>query len=278
MGIETIAPSVADDPRFCAWWGRFLRGGASPTMTVLLNRANIQIDVRHILPSIHVPTLILHAAEDQATPLVHGQYLANHIPGAKLVELEGRDHLPFVGAPERIVAEIKTFITGEHEAHEADRAVVTVLFTDIVDSTRLASELGDTRWSDLLDTHHQAVRHQLAVHRGREVKTTGDGFHAVFDGPARAIRCACAIRDATRDLGVSVRAGMHTGECELRDHEVEGIAVHIAARVAALATGGEVLVSQTVKDLVAGSGLEFEDRGLHSLKGVPDQWHILAVA
>jgi pimeloyl-ACP methyl ester carboxylesterase len=277
VGIEYIAPSRANDLRFKEWWAKFLRNSASITTSALISRANMEVDIRHILPSIQVPTLILHAKGDLLVTIENGRYLAEQIPGASLVELETPDHLPWVGNPEQVVAEIKGFLTGHHEEHDVDRAVVTVLFTDIVDSTRLASELGNTAWWDLLEAHNAAIRHELTIHRGREVKSTGDGFHAVFDGPARAIRCGCAIREAVTRIGLSVRIGMHTGECELRSDQIEGVAVHIAARVAALAEGGEVLVSQTVKDLVAGSGLEFEDRGEHALKGVPEKWRVLAV-
>jgi pimeloyl-ACP methyl ester carboxylesterase len=277
VGIEYIASSRANDSRFREWWAKFLRNSASITTSILISQVNMTVDIRHILSSIQVPTLILHAKDDPMVTIEHGRYLAEHIPDASLVELDTPDHLPWVGNPEQVVAEIKGFLTGHHEVHDVDRAVVTVLFTDIVDSTRLASELGNTAWWDLLEAHNSAVRHELAIHRGREVKSTGDGFHAVFDGPARAIRCGCAIREAVKRIGMSVRVGMHTGECELRSDQIEGVAVHIAARVAALAKGGEVLVSQTVKDLVAGSGLEFEDRGEHALKGVPEQWRVLAV-
>lgn len=277
VGLESIAPSVSADPRFRNWWAKFLRGSASLTTASELARFGYDIDIRHLLKSIQVPTLILQATKDKMRHIENGRYLASSIPSATLVELETEDHLPAIGCPEQIVAEIRRLVTGHHQAHDVDRVVATVLFTDIVDSTRLAAELGDTPWRDLLDAHHAAVRHELTVHRGREVKSTGDGFHAVFDGPARAIRCGCAIREAVSSIGVLVRVGMHTGECEMRSDQIEGVAVHIAARVAALAKGGEVLVSQTVKDLVAGAGFNFEDRGVHALKGIPDDWRILAV-
>ena len=277
IGLEYIAPSMATNPKFRSWWAKFLRGSASLTTASEISRMGYEIDIRHLLASIRVPTLVLHATRDRSTGIEHGRYLASSIPGASLVELDTEDHLPATGCPEQIITQIGRFITGRHEAHDVDRVVATVLFTDIVDSTRLAAELGDTPWRDLLEAHHATVRHELAVHRGQEVKSTGDGFHAVFDGPARAIRCGCAIREAVSRIGVSVRVGMHTGECEVRHDQIEGVAVHIAARVAALAEGGEVLVSQTVKDLVAGAGFEFEDRGVHALKGVPDKWRILAV-
>ena len=275
--LETIAPSVAQDPKFRNWWAKFLRGSGSLKTATEISRMGYDIDIRHLLPSIHVPTLILHATRDRATGVENGRYLASNIPGARLVELDSDDHLPAVSCPEQIVAEVRRLVTGRHQVHDVDRVLATVLFTDIVDSTRLAAELGDTPWRDLLEAHHAAVRHELAVHRGREVKSTGDGFHAMFDGPARAISCGRAIQEAVDRIGVSVRVGMHTGECELRGERVEGVAVHIAARVAALASGGEVLVSQTVRDLVAGAGFSFQDRGVHTLKGVPDEWRILAV-
>ena len=278
IGLEFIAPTASHDPRFRNWWAKFLRGSASLTTASESARFGYQIDIRHLLASIRVPTLILHARNDRSRSVENGRYLASSIPGAKLVELDTEDHLPAVGCPEQIIAEIRQLVTGHQQAHDIDSVVATILFTDIVDSTQLAAELGDTKWRDLLDAHHEVVRHELTVHRGREVKSTGDGFHVAFDGPARAIRCGCAIRDAVSGIGLSVRVGIHTGECEIRSDEIEGVAVHIAARVASLAKGEEVLVSQTVKDLVAGAGLEFEDRGIHSLKGVPDKWHILAVA
>ncbi|MDJ0955926.1 MAG: adenylate/guanylate cyclase domain-containing protein [Arenicellales bacterium] len=277
VGIETIAPSMAKDARFRQWWAKFLRNSASITTSILVSRANTSVDIRHILPSIQVPTLILHARYDPMVTIENGRYLAEQIPGATLVELDTPDHLPWVGNPEQVLAEVRRFLTGKHDMHDVDRAVVTVLFTDIVDSTKLASELGDTAWRDLLEAHNVAVRRELEIHRGKEVKSTGDGFHAVFNGPARGIRCGLAIQEATNRIGLSVRVGMHTGECELRSNQIEGVAVHIAARVAALARGGEVLVSQTVKDLVAGANFSFEDRGVHALKGVPDEWRVLAV-
>ncbi|MFT5114723.1 MAG: class 3 adenylate cyclase [Parasphingorhabdus sp.] len=275
--LETLAPSVATNPKFRSWWAKNLRNSGSLTTATEISRMGFEIDIRHILPSIRVPTLVLHAICDRAISIENGRYLASAIPGASLVELDTENHLVATSCPEQIVTEIQRLVTGQHLIHEVDRVLATVLFTDIVDSTRLAAELGDTPWRDLLEAHHSAVRHELEVHRGREVKSTGDGFHAVFDGPARAIRCGCAIQDAVNRIGVSIRVGMHTGECELRNNQIEGVAVHIAARVAALAQGGEVLASQTVKDLVAGAGFNFEDRGVHTLKGVPNEWRILAV-
>jgi pimeloyl-ACP methyl ester carboxylesterase/class 3 adenylate cyclase len=275
--LEKIVPSMAGNPKFRSWWAKFLRGSASLTTATEISQMGFDIDIRHLLASIRVPTLVLHAIRDRATSIEHGRYLASSIPGASLIELDTEDHLPIIGCPKQVVAEIQRLVTGQHHAPDVDRVVATVLFTDIVDSTRLAAELGDTPWRDLLDAHNATIRHELAVYRGKEVKSTGDGFHAVFDGPARAIQCGCAIQEAINRIGLAVRVGMHTGECEIRSDQVEGVAVHIAARVAALAQGGEVLVSQTVKDLVAGAGFEFNNRGLHALKGVPDKWRVLAV-
>ncbi len=242
-----------------------------------LMRMNSEIDVRHVLGAIHVPTLILHRAGDVTVSVEAGRYQAAHIPDAKYVELPGVDHLPFVGDSETILGDIEEFLTGVRPAAEPDRVLATVLFTDIVGSTSRAAELGDQRWRELLSDQRAAVRRELDRYRGREIDTAGDGFLATFDGPARAIRCACAIREAVRPLSLEVRAGLHTGEIELVGDGVAGIAVHIAARVAALAGAGEVLTSSTVKDLVAGSGLHFGDRGSHTLKGVPDQWRLFEV-
>ena len=277
LDIDRRAPTLSTDPRFCRWWARFLRAGASPAAVVALQRANMQIDVRAVLPSVRVPTLVLHAIHDRIIPIDASRYLAGHIQGSTLVEIDSEDHLPFGDCADQIATEIERFLTGKHETPEVDRVISTVMFTDIVGSTQLAEELGDTRWRDLLIAHHDTVRKELAIYRGHEVKTTGDGFHATFDGPARAIRCGVAIVDAVRALGIEVRVGIHTGECELVDGGVEGVAVHIAARVAELAEPRRVLVSQTVKDLVAGAGISFEDRGLHSMKGVSEQWRVFQV-
>jgi class 3 adenylate cyclase/pimeloyl-ACP methyl ester carboxylesterase len=275
--LPHFAPSVADDSRFRRWWARYERLGASPGAAMALMRMNSEIDVRHVLPAIRVPTLVLHRTGDVTVDVEAGRYQAAHIPGATYVELPGVDHLPFVGDAEAVLDEIEEFLTGARPVAEPDRVLATVLFTDVVGSTELAARLGDRRWRDLLDAHHAAVRRQLARFRGREVKTVGDGFLATFDGPARAIRCADAIRASVRTLGLEVRAGLHTGEVELIGDDVGGIAIHVGARVAALAGPGEVLVSSTVKDLVAGSGLRFEDRGTHRLKGVPEGWRLFAV-
>ena len=255
----------------CSEWAQ------SPAAVMALVAMNDEIDIRHILPAIRVPTLLLHSVRDATIPIGASRYMAERIPGARLVELPGEDHLPWLTDSEAILGEIEEFLTGVRHAVEPDRVLATVLFTDIVGSTEKAAALGDRRWRDLLDQHHALIRTDLARFRGREVKTTGDGILATFDGPARGVRCACAIAEEVRPLGIEVRAGLHTGECEMMGDDVGGIAVHIGARVAALTGAGEVLVSSTVKDLVAGSGLRFGDRGSQSLKGVPGEWHIYAV-
>jgi class 3 adenylate cyclase len=235
------------------------------------------IDLRHVVPAINVPTLVIHAVDDRICHVENARFLARTIRGATYVELPGGDHVPWFD-PDLVIAEIREFLTGRREASAADRALATVLFTDLVGSTEQAAALGDRRWSDLLEQHHATVRRELGRFDGREIDTAGDGFFATFDGPARAIRCAQAIVAAIRSLGLEVRAGLHTGEVELADGKVAGIAVNIGARVAARAGAGEVLVSGTVKDLVAGSGLEFHDRGVASLKGIPGEWRLFAVA
>jgi class 3 adenylate cyclase len=276
--LPVFAPSRANDPAFQRWWSRFERLGASPAAVKTLVRMNAQIDVSGILPTIRVPTLVIHRTGDQVVSVESGRFLAEHIPGARYIELPGNDHLSFVGENADDIADaIEEFLTGSLATATADRVLATVLFTDIVGSTEKAAAIGDRRWRNLLDTHHATIRRNLGRFRGHEVKTTGDGILATFDGPARGVRCACTIADEIRPLGVEVRAGLHTGECEMIGDDVGGIAVHIGARVAALAGAGEVLVSSTVKDLVAGSGLRFGDRGSQSLKGVPGEWHIFAV-
>ncbi len=234
-------------------------------------------DVRHVLPVIRVPTLILNRSGDQATPVGGARYLAEHIPGAKYIELPGDDHFPGVGDIDAILEEVEEFLTGARHGPELDRILATVMFTDIVGSTERAVELGDHQWRDLLEQHHSLVRSELNRFRGQEIDTAGDGFFATFDGPARGIQCACAIRDSVSSLGITIRAGLHTGECEVMEDKVGGIAVHIGARVMKKARPGEVLVSSTVKDLVAGSGLHFNDRGEHALKGIPDEWRLFIV-
>jgi class 3 adenylate cyclase len=237
----------------------------------------LDIDVREIVPTVHVPALVLHRRHDRLVNVRNGRWLAEHLPDARLVELPGDDHSMLYESPDLAFGEMREFLTGTRAGPEPERILATVLFTDIVDSTHTAAEMGDNRWRQTLESHQRAVRRELGRHAGREVKSTGDGFLATFDGPARAIRCARAILDSSDELGIRVRAGLHTGECEAMGEDIGGIAVHIAARVSALAGPGEVLVSRTVKDLVAGSGIEFTDRGEHTLKGVPDTWRLHAV-
>jgi pimeloyl-ACP methyl ester carboxylesterase len=277
LGLDFRAPSMANDPRFRDWWARFLRHGASPAAAAGLLRMNCQIDIRDVLPSIRVPTLILHPRRDQVIDVRAGRLLAERIAGARYVELPGQDHLPFCDDADAILDEIEEFLTGVRRGPEPDRVLATVLFTDVVDATRKAAELGDHRWRDLLVAFQGVVREHIGRFRGREIDSAGDGLLAAFDGPARAIRAATAVSADVRRLGLEVRAGLHTGECEVMGPKLGGVAVHIGARIAALAKGGEVLVSSTVRDLVAGSGLRFSDRGIHTLKGVPDDWHIFAV-
>jgi class 3 adenylate cyclase len=235
------------------------------------------MDLRVVLPAISAPTLVLQSSRDLTTPLESGRDFAGRIPGAELVEIDSDDHSPWASCSGAILHEIERFLGGASVTQVIDRVLVTVLFTDIVDSTRLAAELGDLKWSDLLEDHHKKIRHELEIFRGHEVKTTGDGFHATFDGPARAIQCADAIRSSTRQLGLNLRIGVHTGECEIRGESLEGVAIHMAARVSGMAAGGDILVSRTVKDLAAGSGIEFEDIGTHTLKGIPDEHQIFKV-
>ena len=274
VGIEVRAPSLRDDEQFRARWATYLRMSASPGAAYALTRMNGEIDVRHALSAVGVPTLIIHRHGDQSLPVEGSRYMADRIRGAKLVELPGDDHLPWVGDQDEILDEVEGFLTGVRRGADPDRVLATVLFTDVVRSTEHAVELGDKRWSDLLASHHSAVRHELTHWRGTEIDTTGDGFLATFDGPARAIHCACAARDAVHELGLEIRAGLHTGEYEIFGATIAGLTVHTGARIAALAGTGEVLVSSAVKDLVAGSGIEFEDRGEHELKGVPDRWRL----
>jgi pimeloyl-ACP methyl ester carboxylesterase len=277
VGLAERAPSEAGNEAFSRWWATYLRMSASPGAAETLTRMNAEIDVRHVLPAVRVPALILHRTGDRALSVEHARYMAERIEGARYVELPGDDHLPWVGDQDSILDEVEEFLTGVRRGPEPDRVLATVLFTDLVASTERAAELGDRRWRELLEAHRGIVRRELERFRGREIDTAGDGFFATFDGPARAIRCATAIRDGVESIGLSIRAGLHTGECELHDDRVAGIAVHTGARVAALAGPGEVLVSSTVKDLVAGSGIEFEDRDVHELKGVPGSWRIHAV-
>jgi class 3 adenylate cyclase len=275
--LNVWAPSAAADPANQAAFGRYLRTGASPSAVEALTRMNAAADIRQVLPVIAVPTLVIHRSDDMIVPIAAGRDLAATIQGAKYVELPGEDHLWFHGDADAILGEVEEFLTGTRAPEDVDRVLATVMFTDIVDSTRTAAALGDRRWRELLGRHDALMRRELERHRGREVKTLGDGFLATFDGPARAIRCARSARDALRDLGVEVRAGLHTGECELIGEDLGGIAVNIGARVGSVAGPGEVLVSRTVTDLVAGSGIEFTERGVHSLKGVPGEWQLYAV-
>jgi class 3 adenylate cyclase len=268
---------MMDDADYLRWITAGMRLGASPGAAVALGRMNGDIDIRDILSAVRVPTLILHRTRERVIPVGGARFLAERIPGARLVELPGEDHHPWLGDSDAIVDEMEEFLTGVRPAVEPDRVLATVLFTDLVASTERAVALGDRRWRELLLAHHAAVRRELTRFRGHEIHTAGDGFLATFDGPARAVRCAMAIRQAVRILGLELRAGVHTGEIELMGDDVGGIAVHIGARVAAEAYPGEVLVSSTVKDLVAGSGLEFDDRGLHTLKGVPGDWRLFTV-
>jgi pimeloyl-ACP methyl ester carboxylesterase len=276
LGFQYLFPSVGDLEWGRAWLGRLQRHAATPASWEAFARMAFEIDVRHVAAAINVPTLVIHAVADQVCHVENARFLARTIPNARYVELAGGDHVPWLD-PDATIAEIREFLTGTRESSTPDRALATVLFTDLVGSTGRAAELGDRRWGDLLEQHHASVRRELARFDGLEVDTAGDGFFATFDGPARAIRCAQAIVDAVRPLQLDVRAGLHTGEVELADGKVAGIAVNIGARVAAKADAGEVLVSGTVKDLVAGSGLEFDDRGVAALKGVPGEWRLFAV-
>jgi class 3 adenylate cyclase len=271
-------PDMPWNEEIRATWARHERLAASPRTIASMRALAGEIHVRAVLPTVRVPTLVLHHADDPFITPAMGKYLADHIPEAKYVELPGRNVYHFVEPWRDSFQEIAEFLTG-HQAEVADdRVLATVLFTDIVDSTRRAAEMGDRDWHALLDAHDAVVRSQLARFRGREVNTSGDGFLAIFDGPQRAIRCAMAIRDAVQALGIQVRAGLHTGECEVRGDDIGGIGVHIGARVSALAGPNDVLVSSTLRDLVIGSGLEFEERGAHTLKGVPGEWRLFAVA
>jgi class 3 adenylate cyclase len=272
--VEYYAPSRVGDEQFVRNLEQYLRRGASPGAAAALIRMNSYIDIRNVLPTIQVPTLVLHRTGDHDVNVAEGRYLASKVPGAKFVELPGDDHWISAGDVDELADEIEEFLTGTRPLPEPDRVLATVLFTDIVGSTERAAELGDRRWRELLGAHDAAVRRELERFRGREVDTAGDGFLATFDGPARAVRCAISAGAAVRQLGVEIRAGIHTGECELIDGKCGGIAVTTGARISALAAPSQVLVSQTVKDLVAGSGLVFEAAGEHELKGVPDRWRV----
>ena len=275
--LAAAAPSVADDDAFRAWWNRAGNRGAGPATARAIQAVYFQADVRSLLPLVQVPTLVLHRRDDSITRVAHGRYLADHIPDAKYVELPGADNLYWVGDTDGMLDEIEEFLTGARRGPTADRLLTTVLFTDIVGSTERAGEVGDRRWRDLLDQHDVAVRRQLERFRGHEVKMTGDGVLATFDGPARAVTCAGAIRDVTARLGMEIRVGIHTGEVEVRGQDIGGMAVHIASRIESLAEPNQVLVSRTVVDLIVGSGIETADRGDHVLKGVPGSWRLYAV-
>lgn len=277
VALAERAPSMMHDRRFVDWWSAYLRHSASPSACRILTEMNYEVDVRDILPSIHVPTLVVHREGDLVMHTEEARFIAGRIPDAKLVVLPGDDHLPWVGDHDAIVDEIEEFLTGVRRGPEPDRVLATVLFVDLVGSTPLAARLGDQAWRVLLGRYRGAVRRELDRWNGREVRVEGDGLLATFDGPARAVRCAAAIRTAAHQLDLETRAGAHTGEVEIVDGGVEGIAVHIGARIGALAGAGEVLTSRTVKDLAAGSGLRFEDRGSHTLRGVPDEWQLYAV-
>ena len=275
--IEVMAPSLQDDPQAVETFAKFQRYGATPAMLAQSYLMFMDIDVRAVLPSINVPTLVLHRKGDRAVNHHGAAWMATQIPGARYVELPGIDHTMYAGDADAVIDEIEEFLTGVRRAVEVDRVLATVMFTDIVGSTMLASEMGDRAWRDLLDQQNTVLRRELARFRGVEVKTLGDGMLVTFDGPARAIRCGLALVEAVKPLGIEIRVGLHTGEVELVGDDVAGIAVHIAARVGAKAGASEVLVSGTVKDLVAGSGIAFAERGEHELKGVPDTWRLYAV-
>jgi class 3 adenylate cyclase len=276
--LAAFAPSKVGDERFTAWWARFERLGASPSAVISLMRMNTEIDVRHVLPIIRTPTLVLHRVGDTRVKVEGGRNIAQEIKGSRYLELPGHDHLLWAGDVDAAADAIEEFLTGSRSHIESDRVLTTVLFTDIVDSTRRLAELGDHAWKGLIERHDHIARLEIARYRGREVKTLGDGFVVTFDGPARAIRCAGAIADAIRPLGLELRSGLHTGEVEVKGEDITGIAVNTAARVSSLAGAGEVLVSGTVRDLVAGSGIRFVEFGPRSLKGIDDEVRLFRVA
>jgi class 3 adenylate cyclase/pimeloyl-ACP methyl ester carboxylesterase len=272
--IAMWAPSLVDKPGAAERLASYFRAAASPGAAVAIMKMNREIDVRNVLPAIRTPTIVLHRTADRVSEIGHARYMAQHIPDAKLIELSGLDHVYWIDGGTTIVDHVEQFLTGRRQVRQSERMLATVLFVDIVSSTERAANLGDKAWRELLENFYLKVRDVLLQYRGREINTSGDGFLAAFDGPARAIRCAGAICDAVRSLGLEVRCGLHTGECEIIGADLAGIAVHIGARVAGLAGPEEVLVSQTVRDLVAGSGLAFEERGPHVLKGVPGEWRL----
>jgi class 3 adenylate cyclase len=276
--MHGFCPSYVGDRRLQEWMARLQRLAMDPAYALKSNLVNSGVDIRPVLPTIRVPTLIMHRRDDAGFDPRHSQFLAEHIPDAKLVMLEGRDSLPFLGDSDAVLGEIEQFVTGGRAEREADRVLATVMFTDICKSTERAAELGDSRWRSLLEQHDSTVLNQLARHHGKPIKSVGDGYLATFDGPARAIRAARGIAAELQDIGLDIRAGLHTGECEVIGEDVGGMAVHIAARVMANAGPQEVVVSNTVKDLVVGSELRFEDRGEHELRGVPGAWRLWKVA
>jgi class 3 adenylate cyclase len=275
--LSLYAPSLAEDPAFARWWKRFERAATTPYAARGLLAMLGESDLTPHLADIRAPTLVLHRSGDTLVPVELGRELAEGIPGARFVELSGIDNLSFAGETDELVDQIEQFLTGGRERREPDRVLATVLFTDLVDSTRRAADLGDRRWRDLLAAHHEIVRRELDRYSGHEVKTVGDGFLAQFELPAAAIRCARAIGSAVSELDLQIRAGIHTGECELIGDDIGGLAVHIGARLGALAEPSEILVSGTVRDIVVGSGLELKERGVHSLRGVPGEWRVFAV-
>jgi class 3 adenylate cyclase/pimeloyl-ACP methyl ester carboxylesterase len=273
--MAAISPSLADDPGAAEAWGRFFRLSASPSTAAAVMRMLFELDVRDVLPMIRVPTLVVHRQDNPIITVDQGRYVAEHIEGATFVAVPGADYGLAVGDIDAVIDEVEEFLTGSRPAHATDRVLATVMFTDIVDSTPRAVELGDARWRQVLEQHDELARTEVARFGGAIADFTGDGLLASFEGPARAVRCAFALRDRLRTLGLEIRAGLHTGEVERRSEGIAGIGVHIAARVLALAGADEVLVSRTVRDLVTGSGLTFVERGTHTLKGVPDEWEIL---
>jgi class 3 adenylate cyclase/pimeloyl-ACP methyl ester carboxylesterase len=277
FNLEHGAPSVAKDDAARSWFGAYLRYAASPSAARANAELNSQVDVRGILPNIRVPTLVLHRSGDRWYALAEGQYLADHIPGAKLVVLPGEDHIPWWGDHDQLMGEMQEFLTGTRDSPPTERVLLTVLVTDIVGSSERAAAIGDLKWKDLLQSHDVTVRRELKNFGGQEINTTGDGFVLAFTGPTRAIQCASAIRQNLERLGLAVRAGLHTGECERRGSDLSGLAVHIASRISSRASPNTILVSSTVKDLVVGSGIGFHDEGTHSMKGIPGQWSLFAV-
>lgn len=275
--METLAPSMAGDQAFQQWCASLMRVGASPRAILLLGEMTMSVDVRHLLPRIAVPALVMHRLGDRINEVDHGRYLADRIPGARWAELPGDDFLLWAGDTDAIVDEVEEFLTGRRGGAEPTRVVATVMFTDVVGSTERARALGDRAWADLLEVHNARVRAELLRFGGREIDTAGDGFLTSFDSPASAIKCARAVLGSVREIGVTLRIGLHTGECDVVGDKLRGIAVHIGARVASKAEAGETLVSQTVKDLVQGSGIEFQDRGSHELKGIPGKWRLYSV-